>query len=184
MTRREELAKHLSRLVHLARSIVVKRVLTEIDPNPHLNFWRLIHGNQLDIAVLEWCKLFGSDGEAGHWKAIVPLADHSEFRYALLVAIKATDEEWFAYWKEMKAYRDSLVAHYIEFNTIPNYPRLDLALNSSLFYYRYLINELRSLGEMRYPDDLQVYCGSFEGQTRKVAATAVASTVSIDELVY
>jgi hypothetical protein len=32
---------------------MMKRALTAVDPNPHLNFWRLIQGNQLDIAVLE-----------------------------------------------------------------------------------------------------------------------------------
>jgi hypothetical protein len=30
---------------------------------PSLNFWRLIYGNLLDVAVLEWCKVFGSDAE-------------------------------------------------------------------------------------------------------------------------
>jgi len=179
----EELAAHLSRLAHIARSTEMKRVLTEVDPNPHLNFWRLIHGNQLDIAVLEWCKVFGSDGESTHWKKIVPSVNQYQFRNDLFKAVEVTPAEWEAYWKEMKAYRDNLVAHHIEFNGIANYPALDLALNSSCFYYSYVIKELRSLGETRYPDDLRIYCGKFRSQAREIAAAAVASTATIKEQV-
>ena len=184
MTRSKDLTAHLFRLVHLARSTEMKRTLTEVDPNPHLNFWRLIHGNQLDITVLEWCKVFGSDGEATHWKKIVPPADHDQFRRDLFGAVGVTAEEWGAYWNEMKEYRDNLVAHHIELNRVTNYPVLDLALRSSCFYYSYLIKELRSLGETKYPDDLQIYYGEFESQAREIAATAVASTAVIKERVY
>jgi hypothetical protein len=184
MTRREELTAHLFRLVHLARSTEMKHALTEVDPNLHLNFWRLIHGNQLDIAVLEWCKVFCSDAEATHWKKIVPPTNHDQFRDGLFSAVGVTADEWAAYWNEMKAYRDNLVAHHIELNRVANYPVLDLALKSSFFYYSYLIKELRSLGETKYPDDLQIYCGAFESQAREIAAAAVASTAAIKERVY
>lgn len=184
MTRRKELTAHLFRLVHLARSTEMKRAFTEVDPKPHLNFWRLVHGNQLDIAVLEWCKVFGSDGEATHWKKIVPSANHDQFRDDLFGAVGVNAGEWAAYWNQMKAYRDNLVAHHIELNRVANYPVLDLALMSSCFYYGYLIKELRSLGETRYPDDLQIYCGRFESQAREIAMAAVASTSAIKERVY
>lgn len=184
MTRRKELTAHLFRLVHLARSTEMKRALTDVDPKPHLNFWCLIHGNQLDVAVLEWCKLFGSDGEATHWKKIVPSASHDRFRDNLFAAVGITAKEWVAYWSEMKEYRDSLVAHHIELNKDSNYPVLDLALKSSFFYYDYLIKELRSLGETKYPDDLQTYCEAFGKQVREIAATAVASTTVIEEQVF
>ena len=184
MTRHKELTSHLFRLVHLARSTAMKRALTEVDRKPNLNFWRLIHGNQLDNTVLEWCKVFGSDSEATHWKKIVPAANHDQFRDELFAAVGVTAEEWAAYWNDMKAYRDNLVAHHIELNRVANYPVLDLALNSSCFYYSYLIKELRSLGETRYPYDLRIYCEEFESQARDIAATAVASTAVIKERVY
>lgn len=184
MTPLQELTVHLFRLVHLARSVGMKRALTEAAPEPHLNFWRLILGNQLDIAVLEWCKVFGSDGEATHWKKIVPPANHDQFRNRLLVSISVTADEWLAYWNEMKAYRDNLLAHHIEMNKVANYPVLDLACESSFFYYSYLITRLRALGETRYPDDLKIYCNAFERQAREIAAAAVASTAAINERVY
>ena len=40
------------------RNAHMKRVLHKADADPHLNFWRLIHGNCLDMAVIEWLKLF------------------------------------------------------------------------------------------------------------------------------
>ena len=133
MTHRENLTAHLFRLVYLARSTKMKRALTEVDPNPHLNFWRLILGNQLDVAVLEWCKVFGSDGEATHWKKIVPPTKHEQFRNDLLTAVSVKPAAWAAYWKEMKAYRDNQVAHHIEMDKDAKFPELDLALSSSFF---------------------------------------------------
>lgn len=133
MNRLEELTSHLFRLIHLARSAKMKRALTATEPEPTLNFWCLIYGNQLDIAVLEWCKVFGSDGEATHWKKIVFPADHNQFRDELFTLLGITADEWGIYWSEMKGYRDNLVAHHIEMKKIPNYPILDIALKSSFF---------------------------------------------------
>jgi len=184
MTRRKELTTHLFRLVHIARSAAMKRALTEIDPNPHLNFWRIIHGNQLDIAVLEWCKVFGTDGEATHWKKIVLPDDHDQFRNNLFGAVGVSGDEWAIYRAEMKAYRDNLVAHHIELKAIANYPVLEIAIKSSCFYYSRLIKELRSIGETRYSDDLYAYSEAFEIQAREIASAAVAAVAAFKERVY
>ena len=72
LSRRDAIGAHRAGLVYLVRSAAIKRALTAVDAKPRLNFWRLIYGNQLDVAVLEWCKIFGSDGEATHWKGVVP----------------------------------------------------------------------------------------------------------------
>lgn len=182
--RKKKLTTHLFRLVHLARSAEMKRALTTIDPQPGLNFWRLIHGNQLDVAVLEWCKVFGSDGEETHWKKIVPSTEQDLFRNNLFTSLGITPEQWATYWTEMKEYRDSLVAHHIELNGVQSYPDLDIALRSSFFYYSYLIRELRSLGETKYPDDLQTYCIAFERQACEIAELAMAATAKVNERVY
>ncbi|MDO8340436.1 MAG: hypothetical protein Q7T59_00500, partial [Candidatus Woesebacteria bacterium] len=106
------------------------------------------------------------------------------FRNDLLASLGTTAEEWKAYWNEMKGYRDNLVAHHIEISRVPNYPVLDIARKSSFFYYKFLIKELRSLGETRYPDDLETYCAAFEKQVREIANQALASTAAIKERVY
>jgi len=181
MARRDDLIAHVYRLVGVVRSAHLKRVLTGAEPDPPLNFWRLIYGNLLDIAVLEWCKVFGTHGEPTHWKNVVP--DHDAFRKGLLVALKIDESAWVAYWEEMKNYRDNLVAHHIENGSVKNYPRLDLALESSYYYYGYLITELRSLGETKYPDDLRLYGEKFAAQATEIAKAALGGTARMTERV-
>ena len=53
------------------RTIQLRRTLHAVWADPPLNFWRVIYGNLTDMAVLEWCKLFGSDDDQNqpiHWK--------------------------------------------------------------------------------------------------------------------
>lgn len=110
MATQEQLIAALQVVVNLARCVALKRALTAADPA--LNFWRMLHGNLLDVAVLEWCKLFGSDDEEHqqvHWKNV--FADEAEFRTSLFAHAGLDQEAWLAYWQHMKAYRDQHVAH-------------------------------------------------------------------------
>jgi hypothetical protein len=66
-------------------------------------FWRLIYGDLTDFAVVECCKLFGSDDEqhqTTHWKNVV--SDREQFGGDLLASLKLSMEEFFEYWQEMK----------------------------------------------------------------------------------
>jgi len=182
--RRDRLVEHLQRVTHLTRSVMLKRALTAAEPKPCLNFWRLIYGSQLDIAVIEWCKLFGSDAEATHWKKLVPESNHAAFRSTLLTSIGRSPNEWKHYWHEMKKYRDNIAAHHNSSTRVNNYPRLDIALSSSYFYYNYLIVELRAAGVREYPDSLKSYAVEFRLLADKVAVKAIAATNSIKESVY
>jgi hypothetical protein len=47
-----KLHKQRAMLVQIVRCIHMKSALTTIDEDPTLNFWRLIHGGFLDLAVL------------------------------------------------------------------------------------------------------------------------------------
>lgn len=180
----ENLLRHIDRLVRIVRCAKMKSILSAVDPEPVLNFWRVIHGDELDIAVLEWCKIFGTNTEPTHWKAIVPDNDQSQFRADLIVALGINETTWADYWQQMKDYRDSHVAHHIESAKVSQYPQLDLALRSSYFYYTYLITQLRALGDKRYPDDLKKYAANFEAQAKEVAHCAISATANIKESVY
>ncbi len=179
----EELSAQLFRLVHLARSIAMKRALVAVEPEPKLNFWRLVQGNQLDVAVLEWCKVFGSHAEATHWQNVVPATEHDQYRTALFASLAVNAGEWSNYWEEMKGYRDNLVAHHIEAAKVPKYPHLELALKSSVFHYKYVIGRLRTLGESRYPNDLQAYYDAFTAQAQEIAKVSTTASSSIEERV-
>jgi hypothetical protein len=139
----------------------------------------LIYGNLLDVAVLEWCKIFGAHAEPTHWKTIV--TDHDAFRRDLLTSLNIDEATWIAYWEEMKNYRDKRIAHHIEDGAPANYLKLDLALESSYYYYGYLINELRALGETRFPDDLKEYSERFALQATDIAKKALSATAGAIE---
>ena len=48
-------------------------------------FWVSVNGNCIDIAVLEWCKLFGDVNDSHYWKKVV--TNVSNFESGLLLAI-------------------------------------------------------------------------------------------------
>jgi hypothetical protein len=182
----DQLTAAINVLGNLVRSVHLKRVLAGLDPDPSLNFWRVMHGTLLDIAVLEWCKLFGSDDEEHqqtHWKNVV--SDVDAFRAELLGQLGIDAKRWEAYWKEMKNYRDQHVAHRdFSKSDVYHYPTFDLALESSRIYYRYVIAELRKAKINRYPDDLGSYGDAFAAQAKVIGEKAIAATRGIEERVY
>ncbi len=179
----DELLTAVQRLGMIVRCIHQKRALTDIEKKPQLNFWLLIYGMLLDVAVLEWCKLFGTDSEPTHWKRVV--ADPDRFRSDLLMALAIDELRWMEYWQDMKNYRDRHVAHHNwDLSIIDHYPELTLALKSSYFYYSYVIAELRTRGETRFPADLDEYCARFAHQAGEIGRAALAATARFRERVY
>jgi hypothetical protein len=82
-------------LVSLVRTIQLRRTLHAVRADPHLNFWRVIYGNLTDMAVLKWCKLFGSDDDEKqpiHWKNTA--SDPEAFRKAMLASLGIYESKW------------------------------------------------------------------------------------------
>lgn len=175
-------------IANVVRSVHLKRALSEIDPEPRLNFWRGIYGNLLDIAVIDWCKLFGSDDEEHqktHWKNVIAGPEHASFRQELYHALATDKDGCAAYWKEMKDYRDRHAVHRdFKKNDITHYPVLDGALASCRVYYRHVIVKLRANGVNRYPEDLDAYGEAFADQAREIARAALAATNAFEERVF
>src|SRR5918999_2860912 len=83
--------------------------------NDHDFFWaRTIFGH-LELAVIEWCKVFGSPKEQTHWtKAIGPYAVQQasqDFCHRLLSKTGFTQNEWKDYQTKMLILRNKFVAH-------------------------------------------------------------------------
>ena len=182
MASKRDLKNHVSLLGTVVRSTLLKRALESVCAEPHLNFWRIIDASLMDSAVLAWCMIFGSDAEPTHWKKVVPSCDQESFRMNLLAAMEVEESKWAEYRSELKAYRDTQVAHYRE--EVKHHPVLNLALKSSYFYYDYLLKRLRQMGETRFPDDLEEYGGRFYDQSVNIASMALASTTQIKERVF
>ncbi len=169
-------------LVQIVRCIHLKRELSKVNPDPTLYFWRLMYGGLLDLAILNWTKIFGSNAEPTHWKGIVDDDHHEAFRSDLLSSSGLTENEFSEYWKNMKTYRDEAVAHHADSPSFTHYPKLDVALKSCYFYYRFVIKKARELGETKYPDSLEEYCKGFASQTSAVAKLALEATAHCIEV--
>jgi hypothetical protein len=184
--RRQRLLSAGEVLVGLVRTIQLRRTLHAVWAEPPLHFWRVIYGNLTDMAVLEWCKLFGSDDDQNqpiHWKSIA--SNPEVFRKELLSTLGIYESKWRSYWAEMKKYRDQTVAHHDERRRdIPRFPTFDLALESSYFYYDIVRPELRKLGIDQQPADLRHYARDFARQCRDIAEAATDVTRSFRESVY
>jgi len=97
--------------------------------------------NYFDMAILEWCKVFGSRSEPTHWSAVVE--DPDSFRAALLADLALTRDAWDKYWEEMKNYRDLALAHHTLDPRVTSYPKLDVALRATCFHYKFLVEAIR-----------------------------------------
>lgn len=171
------------------RNVHLKRALEAIDNKPRLIFWSVMYGNLMDMAVIEWCKLFGSDDDEHqpvHWKNMVAECDHDKFRDALYTHLKLSKEKFVEVWIEMKGYRDNHAAHFnldwLAPEKEPKYPVFDLPLEAAYFYYDHLLHMLKDQGiNHNFPLDMRDYTKRFAHQARKIASIAITATKELKE---
>ena len=88
LERQKQLVETLDLMTNFVRVALVRRALQAANAEPHLTFWVVINNALLDTAVIDWCKLFGSDDEEHqptHRKNVV--TDEATFRDGLLTAV-------------------------------------------------------------------------------------------------
>ena len=122
-------------------------------PTEKNDIWATIKNNFLDIAVLEWTKLFGTYDEEHHWKNIV--SDSSSFRKQLLENCQITSDEFSSCRDKIKKYRDGFVAH-LDSDEKMNIPVFDTALKLTKYYYNHVLAELKT-SIMNLPDNIEFY---------------------------
>ena len=99
------------------------------------------NSNFLDIAVLEWCKLFADAKGKHHWAKVVD--DGSAFERTLLVDRSLTSDEFETFIKDVRKYRDRFLAHLDDDETMI-IPNLDIIIASvRLLYHTLMCNEHR-----------------------------------------
>ena len=119
----------------------------------HNSFWITIQNNFIDIAVLEWMKLFGDyHNDVHHWKNIV--ANINQFKNKMLIDCGFSPPEFKQLRKQIKVYRDNFVAH-LDSNDVMNIPFLMNALKIVYFYYKEIIKELTGNDRCNLPDDIE-----------------------------
>ena len=99
------------------------------------DFWRKVNGNFLDIATLDWCKIFVEHDGKHHWSTIFP--DKKSFRADLFSGINVSEKDFKNEIKEIKKYRDKFLAHLDEPTTL-YYPKAEIMLKSSMYLYHQL----------------------------------------------
>jgi hypothetical protein len=185
MTRQDQLGHVVRTIAAFVWNVHLKRAVAATGPLPEQNFWRVIDGNFMDIAVIEWCKLFASHTEAVHWKNNIPETEHDKFRDGLCGGTGLTSEEWHRYREELKRYRDEHVAHFDLGRFQPGkvtYPHFDKALEACHYYYDRILAELEKVGiQHSFPADIRIYCAKLAACETGIARAAIEATRGIKE---
>ena len=105
-------------------------------PSKEEQFWITANGNFLDIAVLEWCKLFVDSKGKHHFSKA--LEDADQFKQDLIAKLGLTEAQFDDYVGSFKTYRDKFIAHLDEEN-IMHIPHLKIARRSAKFLYQKLL---------------------------------------------
>ena len=96
------------------------------------DFWVSANGNFLDLAVLEWCKLFTDRRGKHYWNKVVP--ESVDFLSDLHAQLRVDACGFEAHCNEMKVYRDKFIAH-LDDELVMHIPKLTLAINSVIYLY-------------------------------------------------
>lgn len=101
-------------------------------------FWVGANSNFIDVAVLDWCKLFADHKSKHHWKRIV--LDRAKFMGKLLSALDTTEDDFRKYLLSVKRYRDKFVAHLDDDREM--FPPILRPMRKSVrYFYEYLLND-------------------------------------------
>lgn len=163
-----------------ARLVELKRSLEAANPDPRLNFWNVQYGGLMNLSVIEWCKLFGSDKNNDlHWKNVYANRI-DDFRSRMIEASGVSASAWKAYHSHLKNWRDQEFAHEdIDARPRERYPHFDIALAVAGFYHAELIAELDELEVFSLPKDLAQWRKIYRAEFDVAAPIALASTAHL-----
>ena len=151
--------KRLRRLAllscHFTRNLAYTRAWTrEIGGRDYSQILITINNNFIDMAVMEWCKIFADKRGKHYWESIV---NYQNFKIDMLSHICIKEARFENYIKEMLHYRDKFIAHLDDEDTM-NIPRLDIAEKAVLFLYDHLVLQEASEGDLdQLPTNLPSY---------------------------
>jgi len=103
-------------------------------------FWIGANGAFLDVAVLEWCKVFGEWGGKHHWHRVI--LDRGGFESELFQDLRMSKGQFEDYVKSIRTYRDKFVAH-LDHEPVMHIPRMRVARRSAAFLFNFLQNDPR-----------------------------------------
>lgn len=147
LTREERLRRVLLVALTFARNMAYYRAARDGSGRyvgPDSQFGITADGNFIDMATLEWCKLFGGPKEQHDWRKVV--TDPVMFEPALLAHIGMTQAEFADYVKVVRTYRDKFVAH-LDSERRMTPPDMGPMWSSILYYYGHVLDHEMSEAE-------------------------------------
>lgn len=156
MTRDQRLRRCLLLCAHFARNLAYYHARRAGGHVAHegQDFWTSADGNFLDMAALEWCKLFGDPRGEHAWQKIV--TNPSTFEAELLAAVGVTADGFQALVSEFRRYRDKFLAH-LDSDHVMYVPRFEAARRAVWFYYAHIwANEIDPAWRGDAPGDLEI----------------------------
>jgi hypothetical protein len=128
------------------------------------DFWRHTNSNFLDVAVLEWCKLFGDKNDPHHWSQIV--SSPGTFEQGLLHHLGMDGDAFKNYIGTIRRYRDKFVAH-LDSESVMNIPDFDKGNAAVDFYHAHIV-----MSEIQGPHELEGLVTSLAGCYREAMEAA------------
>jgi hypothetical protein len=120
------------------------------------DFWRNINSNFIDVAVIDWCKLFADPKSKHFWSKVVQTKE--VFLENLYQELGITEAEFSAHINEMKHYRDKFLAHLDE-EMVMHIPTMEISINSAVFLFDTLKADFaENLGDS--PENLKEFYSS------------------------
>jgi hypothetical protein len=143
---------------HCLRNIAFYRAgWRNYKPRITRQFWISANGSAMDLALLEWCKLFADWKGKHHWSKTV--TDKNGFTSGLYSRLRMTEAQFADYVETMKRPRDKFIAHLDE-DAMMKLPRLRPARASAAYLHdalltgkdtqQWFLNEEQSLAREIY----------------------------------
>ena len=118
------------------RNAAYHRAIGGIDIKPDSSeLLKITHANFLDIAILEWAKLFCDPRGQHHWRTVVNEGDL--FFHELLSHLSLSEPEFKAYLQVVKRYRDKFLAH-LDADEVMQIPKLEIAIDCTVLLSEHL----------------------------------------------
>jgi hypothetical protein len=155
LTKRERIRRVVLLCCHFARDLAYYRAgHGRLTAGKYSQILVTIDGNFLDMAVIDWCKLFGEKKGRHFWGNVV--ADQA-FEAEMLAHSNQSANQFTDYIKEMRVYRDKFLAH-LDDQRVMNIPTPEHAQVVVEFYHGYVVRHEALAGDLTgLPTDLAVY---------------------------
>jgi hypothetical protein len=179
MHSRDPVIASMHRLMAFAQSVRVRRMIFEIALEPKQTFWNMTMNLLLDVAALEWAKVFGSYSEDTHWTKVIPPEQHDETRAALLQHLALPAEEWKEQRDSILAYRDQFVSHHDVNATVEKLPQYDTAFKAACFMF----DRIRTVADQDMlggiPTSLDIWSNTVAGNMKVIVRKAHAASATL-----